>query len=126
MRTDTVLKVNNIDFSSHVLAGTYDIGDVPIYTEWTDANGRDHREVFRKRLQGSFDMYFKTVDEFEVFNSAYKTIRQDSGLTRIMIMNNSTNQVEQKDVYFDFAPVRNRRDDWEDYYEQFTVEVKEW
>ena len=126
MRTDTVLTINNIDFSDHVLAGTYDISDVPVYTEWTDANGRDHREVFRKRLQGSFDMYFKTVDEFEVFNSAYKTIRQDSGLTRIMIMNNSTNQVEQKDVYFDFAPVRNRRDDWEDFYEQFTVEVKEW
>ena len=126
MRTVTVFKVNKIDFSSHVIAGTYDISDVPLYTEWTDANGRDHREVFRKRLQGSFDMYFKTVTEFEQFNQAYKAVRLESGLTRIFIMNNSTNQLEEKDVYFDFAPIRNRRDDWEDYYEQFTVEVKEW
>ena len=126
MRTDTVFKVNNIDFSSHVLAGPYDIGDVPLYTEWTDANGRDHREVFRKRLQGSFDMYFKTVTEFEQFNMAYKAVRQASGLTRILIMNNSNNELEQKDVYLEFSPIRNRRDDWEDYYEQFTVDVKEW
>ena len=126
MRTDTVFKVNNVDFSAHVLAGTYDISDVPVYTEWTDANGRDHREVYRKRLQGNFDMYFKTVTDFEQFNSAYKTAKQTSGLTRINIMNNSTNQVEAKDVYLSFAPIRNRRDDWEDYYEQFTVDVKEW
>lgn len=126
MRTDTVFTVNDIDFSDHVLAGTFEISDVPIYTEWTDANGRDHREVYRKRLQGSFDMYFRTVTEFEEFNQAYKTARRDSGLTTITIMNNSTNQVEQKDVYLDFSPIRNRRDDWEDYYEQFTVDVKEW
>lgn len=126
MRTDTVFVINNIDFSDHVLGGSYEVGDIPIYTEWTDANGRDHREVYRKRLQGSFDMYFKTVADFEEFNQAYKTVRQDSGLTRVSIMNNSTNQVEQKDVYFEFSPVRNRRNDWEDYYEKFTVEVKEW
>lgn len=126
MRTDTVFTVNDVDFSDHVLAGTFEISDVPIYTEWTDANGRDHREVYRKRLQGSFDMYFRTVTEFEEFNQAYKTARRDSGLTTITIMNNSTNQVEQKDVYIDFSPIRNRRDDWEDYYEQFTVDVKEW
>lgn len=126
MRTDTVFTVNDVDFSDHVLAGTFEISDVPIYTEWTDANGRDHREVYRKRLQGSFDMYFRTVTEFEEFNQAYKTARRDSGLTTITIMNNSTNQVEQKDVYLDFSPIRNRRDDWEDYYEQFTVNVKEW
>lgn len=126
MRTDTVFVINNVDFSNHVLAGTYDIGDVPIYTEWTDANGRDHREVFRKRTQGSFDMSFRTVTEFEEFNQAYKAVRKDSGLTRVSLMNNSTNLVERKDVYLEFSPIRNRRDDWEDYYEQFTVDVKEW
>lgn len=126
MRTDTVFVVNNVDFSDHVLAGTFEVGDIPIYTEWTDANGRDHREVYRKRLQGSFDMFFRTVTEFEEFNLAYKTARRESGLTTIMIMNNSNNQVEQKEVYIEFSPIRNRRDDWEDYYEQFTVDVKEW
>lgn len=126
MRTDTVFVVNNVDFSDHVLAGTFEVGDIPIYTEWTDANGRDHREVYRKRLQGSFNMFFRTVTEFEEFNLAYKTARRESGLTTIMIMNNSNNQVEQKEVYIEFSPIRNRRDDWEDYYEQFTVDVKEW
>jgi hypothetical protein len=118
--------INNIDFSDHVIAGSYEVGNVPVLTEWTDANNRLHREVYRERLQGSFDMYFRTVDDFEEFNQAYKTVRQNSGLTRVSIMNNSTNQVEQKDVYFEFSPVRNRHDNWEDYYEQFTVNVKEW
>ena len=87
MRTDTVFKVNNIDFSDHVLAGTYEISEVPVYTEWTDANGRDHHEVYRKRLQGSFDMYFKTVSDFESFRQALIAARQgDSDLTQILIM----------------------------------------
>lgn len=126
MRTDTVFMVNDIDFSANVLAGSYNIGDVPMYTSWNDANGREHREVYRKRLQGSFDMIFKTVDDFEVFNQAYKSIRADSGLVRVTIMNNSNNTLEQKDVYLEFSPIRNRHDNWTDYYERFTVSVKEW
>ena len=125
-RTDTVFKIGETDFSANVIAGTYDCSDEDIYTIWQDANGRNHREVFRKQLKGSFDMFFKTVNDFEVFNSAYKNARSASGLTRIIIMNNTTNALEAKDVYFTFKPIRNRRDDWEDYYEQFTVSIEEW
>lgn len=125
-RTDTVLKVNNIDFSSNIIAGTYNIVDEMIYTEWQDANGRNHRDVYRTQLRGSFDMFFESVDDFEVFNHAYKAVRSLSGLTPVVIRNNSTNNLENKDVYLQFSPIRNRRDDWEDYYEQFTVEVLEW
>ena len=125
-RTDTVFMLDGINFSSHVIAGTYEIGDVDIYTQWQDANGRNHRDVYRKQLKGSFDMFFKTVTEFQTFNNAYKNVREDSGLTNIRIRNNSTNQLENKDVYINFSPIRNRRDDWEDYYEQFTVNIEEW
>lgn len=125
-RTDTVFMVNNIDFSDHVIAGTYDVGEEAIYTQWQDANGRNHRDEYRKQLKGSFDMFFPTVDDFEVFNQAYKAVRGSTGLTSVVIRNNSTNNLESKDVYLSFSPTRNRRDDWEDYYEQFTVDVLEW
>lgn len=125
-RTDTVFTVNNIDFSHRVIAGTYEINDELIFTQWQDANGRNHRDVYRKQLRGSFDMIFQSVDDFEVFNQAYKTVRNASGLTPVMIRNNSTNILESKNVYLSFTPTRNRRDDWEDYYEQFTVTVEEW
>lgn len=126
MRTDTVFSIGDNDFSDKVLGGTYSVGDEDIYTVWQDANGRNHHEVYRKQLKGSFDMLFKTVEDFNVFNEAYKEARFDSGLIRVSIMNNSTNAVESKDVYLSFKPIRNRRDDWNDYYEQFTVDVEEW
>lgn len=126
MRTDTVFEINNIDFSSHVLAGTYNVIEVPVYTEWTDANLRDHREVTRKRVQGSFDMFFETVTAYEDFVTAYNAAKTDSGLTPAVIMNNTTNELVLKNCYFSFSPVRNRRDDWEDFYETFTVDVREW
>lgn len=125
-RTDTVFTVNNVDFSDHIIAGTYSVGDESIYTQWQDANGRNHRDEYRKQLKGSFDMFFSTVDEFEIFNNAYKAVRDTSGLTNVLIRNNSTNNLESKDVYLSFSPIRNRRDDWQDYYEQFTVNVLEW
>ena len=53
-------------------------------------------------------------------------MRAASGLTPVLIMNNSTNSLEQKDVYLSFETIRNRNDDWTDYYERFTVDVKEW
>lgn len=126
MRTDTVFMINDIDFSMHIPAGSFKVGDVPLYTSWNDANGREHREVYRRKLQGTFDMIFKTVEDFEVFNRAYKDVRAASGLTPVLIMNNSTNSLEQKDVYLSFETIRNRYDDWTDYYERFTVDVKEW
>jgi len=125
-RTDTVFMIGASDFSANVIGGTYNVQDQDIYTVWQDANGRNHRDVYRKQLKGSFDVFFKTVTDFEVFNTAYKAARSDSGLTRITIMNDSTNNVETKDVYFSFSPIRNRRDDWEDYYEQFTISIEEW
>lgn len=125
-RTDTVFVINNIDFSNHVIAGTYDVNNESMYVLWQDANGRNHRDEYRKQLKGSFDMFFVTVDEFEEFNQAYKSIRDDSGLTTVRVLNNSSNSLETKQVYLSFAPIRNRRDNWEDYYEQFTVSIEEW
>lgn len=126
MRTDTVFEVNNIDFSMYIPVGSYKVGDTPLYKSWNDANGREHREVYLKHLQGSFDMIFNTMEAFNSFNEAYKTVRAESGLTPAMLMNNSTNNLEQKNVYLSFSPIRNRHDDWTDYYERFTVDVKEW
>ena len=126
MRTDTIFKVNNIDFSMYIPDGSYNISDVPVYKTWTDANSRDHQEVYRKRLQGSFDFIMNTMEDFNAFTAAYNAVKTPSGLTRVLIMNNSTNNLEEKDVYLSFTPVRKRHDDWSDYFERFTVTVKEW
>lgn len=126
-RTDTVFKIGNTDFSDHVISdGSYDINATSVYKAWEDANGREHRDEIRKRIEGGFNMLFHTVEDFQVFNQKYKESASASGLVRISVMNNDDNQVIDIDAYLSFKPVRIRRDDWEDAYEIFKVNVMEW
>lgn len=125
-RTDTVFKIGDTDFSNHVLSGSYKINEVDEFTSWTDANGREHRNIYRTKTSGSFDVLFKTVTDYEIFQNAYMYAKNKAGLVRVTLMDNQSNQLKVIDAYLDFTPVRFRADNWEDYYEKFTVNIKEW
>lgn len=124
--TNTVFKIGNNDYSGHVIAGTYNVNEYDEYTLWEDANKREHRDVIRTRIEGSFDMFFNSAEDFQTFYQTYKAAADASGLTPITVMNNTTNTLVSINAYIDFELVRNRHDNWQDYYEVFSVNVKEW
>lgn len=119
--------INGIDFGGHVIAGTYAVQNNNIYAAWTDGNGSNHRQLKREKMQGSFDMFFRTMEEYETFMAAIKASQETNFNTYVSatLTDNLSNEDVESNYYFDYAPIRNRDADWRDYLEKFTVNVEE-
>lgn len=122
---DTVFIIGEVDYSAHVVAESYSVQTYDIYNTWTDGNGTEHREKYRARLQGEFDMYFKDIDTFDAFNTI---VRQNKSLdlsVAVTLRDNLTNELVSTNVFLDYEPERYRKPNWNDAVEQFKVKVSE-
>lgn len=121
-------KVNEIEFANHVIAGTYEVNRVPEYEEWTDAKRRKHKQQLRAgKVKGSFDMSFKTTEEYDLFKNALDEVKNEGGafMEQIIITVNGEQDPVTVDMFLDYSLNRNRDGRWKDYYEVFTVTVEE-
>lgn len=126
MRTETIFSINGVDYSDHVIAGSYSINNSPVFKEYDDANGNTHRVKIRDRIEGSFSMWFRTVEEFNDFMSDVNSATTPSNnISVAFLLVNNTNQSGNFNVFLDYDTTRNRDGSWNDYMERFTVKVKE-
>lgn len=113
------------DYSNRVIAGSYNVQTNSVYNSWTDANGVEHRSVIRSRTSGSFDMFFKEMSEYETFVALIESTKTTGMTVLCSVLSNTTNTMVTGDFFIEFAPVRNRKGDWSDYMERFTVTITE-
>lgn len=121
----TVFKIGNTDFSGHVIAGSYDVQNKDIYDTYTDANRVEHRRFIRNKVVGSFDMFYKDINDYDGFVSAVNTARTVGRTVAITVVPNNTNTSTTINAYIEFAPVRNRKGNWDDFMERYTVNIEE-
>ena len=115
-----------VDYSNRVIAGSYDIQTKPVYTSWVDGNGVEHRQKIRNsRTEGSFDMFFKSMTEYDSFISQVSSSTLADLRVPCTVKSNTTNIEVTSYFFIDFSPVRNRDGAWKDYMERFTVTIKE-
>ena len=120
-----VLKINDIDYSNRIIAGSYDVNSEDVYKSWTDADGLEHRQFTRARIGGSFDMWVKDPTEYTTFVGALKTAKRKGLTYKIELDVNNTCEHVESNFFLEFAPVRNRDGRWRDYMERYTVTIKE-
>jgi hypothetical protein len=116
-----------VDYSNRVIAGSYDVQTKPVYTTWYDGDGKEHRKLTRNtpRTEGSFDMWFKTIEEYNDFAAQVASERLSDLTNLISVRSNTTNQLVSSKFFVDFSPIRTRKGDWTDIMERFTVSIKE-
>lgn len=123
-----ILKLNDVDYSAHVVAESYAINYRDVYQEWTDGGQTKHRDVIARKLSGTMQMYFKTQSELQTFLTALagcKSIRNTYPV-KLKANNDTVDSLSaSKDVFLDFAPVRKRDATWADVFEAFDVTVEE-
>lgn len=114
------------DYSNRVIAGTYNVNNNPVYESWIDANGTEHRAKIRDRVSGSFNMFFRDLTEYNAFVSliASSKLNDESVLCTVAVNNRTPGQYIGY-FFMDFKPVRNIKGDWNDFMEQFTVNITE-
>lgn len=121
-----VFKIGDNDYSAKVLMDTYNVNRIDIYTEWEDANGTTHRDVYRKRIEGSFEMMISNISEYQAFITDIRQKTTTGGYVPCYIC---VNNYDEENVYallfIDYAPIKTRNNDYTKGYMSFTVNVKE-
>lgn len=120
-----VFIVNNKDFGKHILSGGYDVNKVDSYVSWTDGNSKEHRKKTSSKVKGKIEMFFRTLDEYNVFLNALKTSERDDMTHLITLSVNNTNETVPCEAYINYTLKRARGGDWADYFEKFTLEIEE-
>lgn len=122
-----MFKVGNTDYSNHVIAGAYAVEQKDVAVSWTDANHIEHRDVVRKKIEGSFDVYFKNMAEWDAFLNVLEANKTDGYYNITVVCNNLPSATAEKTInaFVEFAPKRNRNDFWADFMERFTISIEE-
>lgn len=120
-----VFKINNKDYADHIIAGTYTVNFKPIYKEWVDNSRVTHRRMYRQKVSGSFEMFFRTVEDFLTFRQDCNTTTTANGSIPVNMTVNGFNLVANYNVFLDYEVTRDRDGKWADYFKKFTVRLEE-
>lgn len=117
--------IKNKDFGNHIIGGSYKIDKVESYESWIDGNYKEHRIKTSEKVKGSFDMFFRTIEDFQEFQQLVDETRNDDMTNTVRLTMNKTDQDVICDVFMSYSPIRGRDGSWKDYFERFSVEVME-
>ncbi|MBP3753597.1 MAG: hypothetical protein J6I66_01925 [Lachnospiraceae bacterium] len=117
--------IGETDYSDHVIAGSYKVNNVPVTEDWTDAAGVIHRQKIRDKIIGTFDMWFRTKNEYNLFLECISQNRQPNLTCSVTVEVNNAGDSYTGDFFINHETVRNRDGAWKDYMEVFTVNIEQ-
>jgi len=123
-----MLTINGVDYSGHVIAGSYNVVKKPVGVNWTDGFKVNRFEYQgRERVSGSFDMFFRTMAEYNAFLADLSAVYSLGFYTITVKLNNIAPPSDSAtgNFKFGFSPVRNIDGLREDYIQRFTVSIEE-
>lgn len=121
-----VLLIGNVDYSNHVIAGSYNINQKIQSSKWDDANYRTHKFKQRDKIVGSFDMFFRTVTDYEGFKADLDDAQApDDDSYSISLTINNISEQRRINAFIDYELVRDIDGKWQDYFGRFTVNIEE-
>ena len=121
-----LFELNDADYTRKIRQGTYMVNSIEQFTEWTDANYKTHRHVFRSQISGSFTMYFGNQAAFEEFLNDLAAAKIADGVYRIGLFANNINQWKGgMEAYINFTPAREQKVIGEAWFPELKVTVKE-
>lgn len=117
--------VDSTDYSGHVIAGSYKVNNEPQYQIWTDANHQIHKIKLRDKVVGSFDMFFRTISDYDTFKGHLAAVKNTDNSYSISVTVNNTSAQANINAYVDYQLVRNIDGAWNDFFEKYTVSIEE-
>lgn len=125
MSYNIMFKIKDNDYSTRVIGESYAVRTVKQYDGWTDANGREHRSVYRERIEGTFTMQFADITEYDAF-CAYVEANcdYDSSLPCTVWVNNQ-NASCQGHFFVDYNAVRFIDPKGDDMVERIKITITE-
>lgn len=118
--------LNNKDYTAHIVADTYKVNLQPVYEHYEDAKGHTHNVRIRDRVSGSFDMFFKTIEEYDAFVKDFKDGKSPlNNAHTITLKPNTTNTEGLYLCFLKYEPTRRLNGQFKDFMGVFTISVEE-
>ena len=117
--------INETDYSGHVIAGSYAVNSEPMTSDWVDANGVTHKQKLRDKVKGTFDMWFRNIDDYNDFIEDIDDNTATNLTIPLTVEVNNTGESHTGNFFLKHTPTRNIDGAWADYMERFTVTIEE-
>lgn len=128
---DIKYKENNVtktyNLTSYVPMGTYNVNVLEEFEEWTDSNYDIHRKLLRNRVEGTFDLKFKSIADYESFLTVLTKAKTTTGQNYIEMDAFCTNKGASynKKFYYEFTPKNDLPNMADSKNDAFTFTIKE-
>ena len=119
-----LFEILNTDFTPYIISGSYKMNQQDSYEEWTDGNGIKHRNVFRSKISGSFEMKFINRAAYGSFLSALDAVKTD-GYHTVTVFVNNTLLSEEIEAFITIEPSMMAQYAKIPEFEQFSVKVEQ-
>lgn len=121
-----VFSIGEIDYSDKILMDTYNVNMIDVFTTWEDANGTTHRDIYRHKIQGQFDMMISKLSEYQAFiNNLHLGVTNGGYVRCKLAVNNYDVENVVADLFIDYTPVRSMNNNYTKGYLSFTVTIEE-
>lgn len=120
-----LFKLNNHDYTGHIVADTFKVNNSPIYESYEDAKGRTHNVKIRDKVKGTFDLFFKTMTEYNTFLEDYTTSRSALNNTHTIYLKPNNFTDGNYDCFVSFEPTRKLNGVYSEYIGVFTLNIEE-
>lgn len=114
------------DYTSFITVPSYKMNYAPVYNTWTDANYRQHRDILRYKIQGSFKLLFNTEEDLNAFlDDIYNEEDPSTGTITVTVYVNNLSNQQDIDAFISFTMANEKPYFGVKEHEGFEVKVEE-
>ena len=93
----------SLDVTPFIVLNTYNVSSQPVFKNWNDGNGHERRAVKRRRLEGSFNVKFFSLSDYQAFLAAIEGQRVTGfDYLPVRAYDNKSRTVKTANVYLDY------------------------
>lgn len=105
MASTVLLKIGNTNVSDNIVADSYSVYNQPVYKAYEDANGVTHKRFIRDKIEGSFEMFFRTMRGYTDFMDLINTNTSSSDFSVLCtVYDTKRSDVYTINAFIEFEP----------------------
>ena len=105
MASTVLLKIGNTNVSDNIVADSYSVYNQPVYKVYEDANGVTHKRFIRDKIEGSFEMFFRTMRGYTDFVDLINTNTSSSDFSVLCtVYDTKRSDVYTINAFIEFEP----------------------